>query len=149
MASGSETGFDAVVHSIEGRYHAHATRIPLLGLISLVSSHATHNRVSSIHIADFESFGEEVDGRELTSLVEQHLGPGWERVIRETSRQGHEQTLIFVHPEGARMGMFIVDLDGHAMDVVQVSVDPDHLGESIGRYSHHHDSDGENSSQPD
>ena len=34
------------------------------------------------------------------------------------------------------MGMFIVDKDGNEMDVVQVSVDPDHLNESIGKYDH-------------
>jgi hypothetical protein len=141
LAGGSETGFDAVVNSIESRYHAHATRIPFLGLISLVSSRATHKGVSGIHVADFESFNETVDGQELNDLVEQHLGPGWERMIRDTSRKGHEQTLIFVHPDGSRMGMFIVDLDGHEMDVVQVSVDPDHLKDSIGHYSHYREGD--------
>ena len=59
-----------------------------------------------------------VDGDELNRMVEQKLGPGWERMIRETSRYGNEQTLIFVHPEGTRMGLFIVDLDGNEMDVV-------------------------------
>jgi hypothetical protein len=141
LAGGSETGFDAVVNSIESRYHTHATRIPFVGLISLVASHATHKGVSAIHVADFDSFTDTVDGAELTALVEQHIGPGWERMIRDTSRKGHEQTLIYIHPEGSRMGMMIVDLDGHEMDVVQVSVDPDHLNQNIGRYSHHHDSD--------
>jgi hypothetical protein len=36
------------------------------------------------------------------------------------------------------MGMFVLDLDGHEMDVVQMSVDPDHLSQSIGKYEHHH-----------
>jgi hypothetical protein len=134
-------GFDAVVNSIESRYHAHATRIPFLGLISLVAGKATHRGVNGIHVAEFESFTEDVDGQELNNLVERHLGAGWERMIRETSRKGNEQTLIFVHPEGSRMGMLIVDLDGHEMDVVQVSVDPDHLNENIGHYSHHHGDD--------
>jgi hypothetical protein len=140
LAGGSETGFDAVVNSIESRYHTHAMRIPFAGIISLVASRSTHKGVSSIHVADFEAFNADVDGQELNNLVQQHLGSGWERMIRETSRKGNEQTLIFVHPEGARMGMFIVDLDGHEMDVVQVSVDPDHLNQNIGHYSHHHDS---------
>jgi hypothetical protein len=69
-------------------------------------------------------------------MVEEKLGAGWERMIRDTSRHGSEQTLIFVHPEGTRMGLFIVDKDGNEMDVVQVSVDPDHLNESIGQYEH-------------
>jgi hypothetical protein len=150
LAGSSETGFDAVVHSIESRYHAHATSIPFIGLISMVAGKATQRGVSGIHIAEFDSFTETVDGQELTNLVEQHIGPGWERMIRDTSRKGHEQTLIFIHPEGTRMGMFILDLDGHEMDVVQVSVDPDHLNDSIGRYSHHHDSgDGKDDNDKD
>ena len=76
-------------------------------------------------------------------MVEQKLGQGWERMIRETSRHGGEQTLIFSHPEGQRMGLFILDLDGQELDVVQVSVDPDRLNETIGKYGHHHgDADG-------
>jgi hypothetical protein len=149
LAGSSETGFDAVVNSIESRYHAHATRIPFVGLISMVASRATHKGVSAIHVANFESFNEAVDGQELNSLVVQHLGPGWERMIRDTNRKGHEQTLIFIHPEGARMGMFIVDLEGHEMDVVQVSVDPDHLSQNIGHYSHHRDSDDDQGSGKD
>jgi hypothetical protein len=149
LAGGSETGFDAVVNSIESRYHTHATRIPFVGLISLVAGKATHRGVSGIHVANFESFPESVDGQELANLVEQHIGSGWERMIRDTSRKGHEQTLILIHPEGTRMGMFIVDLDGHEMDVVQVSVDPDHLNDSIGRYSHHHDGDDKNDGDDD
>ena len=142
LAGGGEGGFDGVVHSIEGRYHVRATRIPFLGLISLVSRKATHGGVGGLHVAEFESFTEEVDGDELNRIVEEKLGSGWERMIRETSKKGNEQTLIFTHPEGERMGMFVVDLDGNEMDVVQVSVDPKHLDDDIGQYSHHHKDSG-------
>jgi hypothetical protein len=82
--------------------------------------------------------------------VEEKLGSGWERIIRETSRKGNEQTLIFIRPEGQRMALFIVDLDGHEMDVVQVSVDPNHLQENIGHYRHHHeDRDDQNDGDKD
>ena len=40
------------------------------------------------------------------------------------------------------MGLFVVDLDGHEMALVQVSVDPNHLNESIGKYEHHHHESG-------
>jgi hypothetical protein len=139
LAGSGEGGFDGVVHSIEARYHVHATRIPFLGLISLVSRKAMHGGVGGLHIAEFESFSEKVDGDELNQLVEEKLGSGWERIIRETGQQGNQQTLIFIHPEGERMGLFVLDLDGGEMDVVQVSVDPNHLDENIGRYEHHRD----------
>jgi hypothetical protein len=142
MAGGGQGGFDGVVHSIESRYHVHATRIPFMGLMSFISARATHGGVGNMHIAEFESFDAAVDGDELNAIVEEKLGAGWERMIRETSRHGDEQTLIFIHPEGSHMGLFIVDSEGHEMDVVQVSVDPDHLDESIGHYGHRHGDDG-------
>lgn len=146
LAGSGEGGFDGVVNSIEARYHTRATRIPFLSLISLVSRKATHNGVSGLHVAEFESLSEPVDGDELNRMVEEKLGSGWERIIRETSKQGNEQSLIFIHPEGQRMGLFVLDLNGHEMDVVQVSVDPDHLNENIGHYEHHRsDRDGNES----
>jgi hypothetical protein len=149
LAGSGEGGFDGVVHSIETRYHVRATRIPFLGVISLVSRKATHGGVSGLHLAEFESFSEKVDGDELNSMVEEKLGAGWERIIRETSKKGDDQTLIFIHPEGDLMDLFVLDLDGHQMDVVQVSVDPNHLDDDIGRYRHHHGDGDKGGDQPD
>lgn len=138
VLAGGGGGFDGVVSSIESRYHVRATRIPFMGLVSLVAARATHEGVGNVHVAEIENFSAPVDGDELNRMVEEQLGAGWERMIRETSRKGKEQTLIFVHPEGERMGMFVVDLDGSEMDVVQVSVDPNHLNDQIGSYEHRH-----------
>jgi hypothetical protein len=78
-------------------------------------------------------------------MVEEKLGQGWKRMIRSTSRHGGEQTLMFAHPEGRRMGLFILDLDGSEMDVVQVSVDPDNLNKTIAKYGRRdHDDDSSN-----
>jgi hypothetical protein len=153
LANGAQGGFDSVVNTIETRYHVHAQRIPFLGLISFISHKATEGGVSGMHVAEIDDFKADVDGEELNSIVEQKLGAGWERVIRETSRKPgspargpgrrgcNNQTLIFMHPEGHQMGLFVLDLDGNEMDVVQVSVDPNHLNESIGKYERHHDDD--------
>lgn len=147
LAGGGEGSFDGVVHSIESRYHVHATRIPFLGLVSLVSRSATHGAVAGMHVATIESFDEEIDGDELNRMVEDKLGAGWARMIRETSRKGHDQTLIFTHPEGARMGMFVINLDGNEMNVVQISVDPKHLDDDLGQYRHHHHESNEDESK--
>jgi|SRR5579872_4319110 len=139
LAGGGPAGFDGVVNTLEDRYHAHAMRIPFLGLISLVSRKATHEGVSNLHVADFENFSGEVDGEELNRIVEEKLGPEWQRMIRETSRKhGGEQTLIYMRPEGNRMGLFILDKESNEMDVVQLSVDPRHLDEEVSHYSHPH-----------
>lgn len=132
-------GFEGVVNSIESRYHVQATQIPMMGLVSVAALGVTHGGVGDLHVAQFEHFSGTVDGEELNRMVAERLGRGWDRMIRETSRNGGEQTLIFSRPEGRRMGLFVVNLDGHELDVVQVSVDPDHLNESIARYQHHGD----------
>ena len=141
LAGAGEGGFDGVVHTLESKYHIRAQRIPFLGLVSLISRRATGGSVSNLHVAEFDEFSSPMDGEELNRLVEEKLGSGWERVIRETSRKGSSQTLIFMHPEGGRMGLFVLDADGHEMDVVQVSVDPNHLAENIDHYGHHHHED--------
>ena len=83
-----------------------------MGLASLVAGAATHGGVGGIHVAEFEHFDAAVDGEELNRMVEEKLGQGWERMIRETNHHGHEQTLIFSRDEGRRMGLFILNLDG-------------------------------------
>jgi hypothetical protein len=138
LAAGGEAGFDGVVSSIESRYNVHATRIPFISFVSFMARRATNGGVANMHIAEFEHFSAPVDGDELNRMVEEKLGAGWERMIRETSRKEGEQTLIFTRPEGKRMGMFIVDLDSEDMNVVQLSVDPDHLNDSLSHYGHHH-----------
>lgn len=142
LASGGQDGFDGVVSSIEHTYHARATRIPFMGLVSVISRGATADGVSNLHLAEFDSFTASLDGEDLSRMVEEKLGPSWARMIRETSRVGHEQTLVYIRPEGSRMGLFVLDADGHELDVVEVSVNPDRLNATIDQYSHHHETQG-------
>jgi hypothetical protein len=137
MARSEEAGFNGVVRTLEDHYHVRATRIPFLGLMSFVARKSTHDGVSDLHIAEIEHFSAPLDGDELNRIVEDKLGAGWERIIRETANGGREQTLIFIHPEGERMGMFVLEADGSEINVVQVSVDPKHLDDDIGHYRHH------------
>src|ERR1700722_16107813 len=118
LASGAQGGFDGVVSSIESRYHVHAQRIPFLGFISLISHKATNGGVNGLHVAEIDDFHADVDGEELNKMGEKRLGSVWGGGIRETSRKGGSQTMIYMHPEGPRMGLFVLDLDGHEMDVV-------------------------------
>jgi hypothetical protein len=136
-----------VLHGIESRYNVHATKIPFMGLVSLIAGHATGGGVKSLHVAEIENFKGPVDGAELNALVAERVGPGWKRMVRETSRNGEEQSLIYVKPEGSRIGMLVVDLDHHELDLVQMSLNPDKLSEEISNHHHgeqngsHHDSD--------
>jgi hypothetical protein len=129
-------GFDGVVSSIEHTYHVRATRIPCMGLASMVAGAVTNGGVGGVHVAEFGHFDKAASGDELNRMVAEKLGQGWGRMIRATSRHGDEQTLIFARQEGKRMALFILDLDRNEMNVVQVSVDPDNLSRTINRYDH-------------
>ena len=137
VLAGEGRGFDGVVGSIQSQYHARATYIPLMGIVSLVARGATQGGVGGIHVAEFEHFSGPVDVDAMNRMVEKKLGHGWERIVRESSRNGRQLTLIFSRPDGRRMGLFILDFDGHGLDVVQVSVDPDHLNDTMWLYKHH------------
>lgn len=39
--------------------------------------------------------------------------------------------------ESPRIGLFILDHDGHELDVVQLSIDPAQLGQTLHQYTHH------------
>jgi hypothetical protein len=135
-AVAAEGGFDGVVSSVEREYHVRASRIPFMNLVSLIAGKATRGGVGRLHIAEFEHFTRPADGEDLNRIVEEKLGQGWSRITRSTNHHSNEQTLVFARGEGNRMGLFILDFDGNEMDVVQVSVDPDRLNETIGKYKH-------------
>jgi hypothetical protein len=143
MGAGFESGFDSVLHGIESRYDVRATKIPFMGLVSLIAGHATKGGVRGLHVAEIENFKGHVDGAELNALVAERVGPGWKRMVRETSRSGEEQSLIFVKPEGSRIGMLVVDLDHRELDLVQMSLDPDKLSEEISNHHHGVNRDGD------
>jgi hypothetical protein len=136
MASQNENEFEGMVHVIETRYHAHATRIPLMGVVSVVAHVGSKGGVSNVNVVTFENFKNHVDGAELTALVEGQLGTNWRRMIRETHKDSNEQTLIYARPEGNRMGLVVIDVDNEELNLVSVSVDPRHLQEQVAKYSH-------------
>ena len=152
-----EQGFDAIVRTVELRYHSHATKIPFMGLVSGIAGIATKGGVHGLHVAEFEHFRaddeDEFDGTEFNDLVEKHVGPGWQRMIRETSRSHNgehgDQTLIYVHPDGKNVAMLVVDLDGNDLDIVQLTMNPDHLMDEVQEHRHHHDSDAGDKSDRD
>jgi hypothetical protein len=145
LATSGDTCFDAVVHSVESRYHARATRVPFMGLVSAITRGATKNGVGGMRVADIDDISEPVDGAELNRLVAEKLGPGWERMIRDSSH--NELSLIFVHPNGPRAGVFIVALDGREVSLVEFSVDPSHLQESLDQHTRHHHENADNGNE--
>ncbi len=143
VLAGGGAGFNGVIGSLEAHYSARATHIPLMGIISLCARAGSHGQVANLHVAEFDHFSQPLDAADVTALVQQKLGTGWERVVLETSRHGQktEQSLIFMRDEHPRIGLFILDHDSNELDVVQLSIDPSQLGQTLHKYTHHnHDS---------
>lgn len=138
MTAKNDAGFDAVVHAIENRYQVHATHLPMMGLVKMVAHHASHGGASNLHLVEIDNMVAPVDGEELPRLVEEKIGGGWSRMVRETHRRGNDETLVYLRPEGEQMGIFIVDKSGREMDLVQVSVTSDSLGDTIREYTRNH-----------
>jgi hypothetical protein len=113
--------------------------------ISGIAGIATHGGVRNLHVAEIEDVEGPVDGEELRQIIEKKAGAGWQRIIRETSREGGEQNLIYVRPEGDHLGMLIVDFENREMNVVQLSMNGDQLAKQIDEHRHHHDANSDDS----
>ena len=141
VLAGGREGFNGVVGSLEDHYSVRATHIPMMGLVSLIARAGSHGQVANLHVAEFDHFTKPLDRDDLDRLVAEKMGAGWERVILETSRHGQktEQSFIFMRDEHPRIGLFILDHDSNELNVVQLSVDPNQLGQTLHKYTHHND----------
>jgi hypothetical protein len=126
-AFASDSDFDGLVSDVAHRYDAHATRIPMMGLVSLCARFATHGGVKGLRVVEFDDVKATLDVCDLTSLVRNHLGPEWRPFINEHDRQGKSQSIIFVREKGDTLRMMIADYDHGELDVVRMELSGDAL----------------------
>jgi hypothetical protein len=119
--------FDHLVSEVAHRYSAHATRIPMMGVISLGTRVATHGAVSGLRVAEFADLKAGLDVSELTSLVRNTLGSEWQPFIHQRDQLGASQSIIFVRQKGDAMRMMIADYDHGQLDVVRMELSGDAL----------------------
>jgi hypothetical protein len=126
-AFAGDSDFDVLVREVVHRYGAHATRIPMMSMVSLCARFATHGGVKGLRVAEFDDFKPAVDASEVTSLVGGILGPEWRPFIDERAKRGERQSVIFVRQKGDTMRMMIADYDHGELDVVRVELSGDAL----------------------
>jgi hypothetical protein len=119
--------FDGLVSEVAHRYDAHATRIPMMSLVSLCARFATHGGVKGLRVAEFDDVKATLDVSELSSLVRNHLGPEWQPFISERDKQGKSQSIIFVRAKGDALRMMIADYDHGELDLVRMELSGDSL----------------------
>jgi hypothetical protein len=123
----ADSDFDGLVSDVAHRYDAHATRIPMMSLVSLCARFATHGGVKGLRIVEFDDVKAALDVPELTTLVRSHLGPEWQPFINEHDKQGNSQSVIFVRAKGDALRMMIADYDHGELDVVRMELSGDAL----------------------
>ena len=129
--------FDALRRGLEEHYHAHATHIPMQGLIGVIARISTHGSVRELHVAEFDDLSANIDAAEMKSFAESRMGGDWKRIVVETSRDGGELSLIYVRPEGDHLGMMVLDLDNGELNMVEMSMNPARLAKQIARWENH------------
>lgn len=142
-ASEDERAFHELQQALEARWGGHAQHIPMQWLVSSAAGVYTHGGVSRMHIAEIDDLPKRIDGADLEAMATARMGAGWQRIVRETSREGDEQSLIYVKPEGDRLAMMVVDFDNGEMDLVEMAIQPNQLSKQIRRWEH------QDSQQPD
>ena len=121
-AFAGDRDFDGLVSEIARSYDVHATRIPMMSLVSLCARFATHGGVKGLRVVEFDHLTAALDDPELMSLVRKNLGPEWQPFINEYHQQDESRSVIFVRPEGDALRMLIADYGHGELDVVSMEL---------------------------
>ena len=126
-SSAANRDFDSFVRELAHRYDVHATRIPMMGMVSLCARFATHGNVKGLRVVEFDDVKATLDGSELSSLLRNRLGPEWQPFINEHDKHGKSQSIIFVREKGDALRMIIAEYDHGELDVVRMELSGDSL----------------------
>lgn len=131
-------GADAIGRAIEQQYHVHGEHAPMLGMVNVMMHGFGAHGLKLKTVVDLEGFAGPVDVSAMEQLVEAHAGAGWDRIVRAQEKHGAELSLIYMRMEGKKIGMLVVEVDGREVNLVQMSMNPDLVTESIEKYAHGH-----------
>ena len=126
-AFAADSDFDGLVSQVAHSYDAHATKIPLMGVVSLCARVATQGGVKGLRVAEFDHLKAALDEPELTSLLRKNLGPEWQPFINEHNRLEGSRSVIFVRPQGNGLHMLIADYEHGELDLVRMELNGDAL----------------------
>jgi hypothetical protein len=119
--------FDGLVSEVAQRYDAHATRIPMMSVVSLCARFTTHGGVKGLRLVEFHDVHGAHDVLELTSLVRNHLGSAWQPFLHERDNQGERESAIFVRESGDAIRLMIADYNHGELELVRMELSGDAL----------------------
>jgi hypothetical protein len=127
----ADRDFDGLIDQVARSYDAQATRIPLMGMVSLCARVVTRGGVKGLRVAEFDHLKAALDEPELTSLLRKNLGPEWQPFINERNQREGSRSVIFVQPKGTGLRMLIADYDHGELDLVRMELNGDALAKWI------------------
>lgn len=139
----SRDDFDAVVRTIESRYHARRISPFLMRVAGLAVKASRPEGVKDLRAAVFEDqdFSPRAGDAEFDRAVRSILERNWSPLVRVWSRRDGEQTQIYSRPSGEDVRLFILTLEPDEAVVTEVRIspktfsqwmnDPENIGSSL------------------
>ena len=124
--------FSDVARAIDRQDGVSRIWIPFLGVARAVVWVARPQGVHDFQLVTFKSDGN-VDARELSEIMRQKAGPGFNPLVQVWSRRSGEVSFIYARPskEGTRMELMILAHDGEETVLVRVDVDAEKLAREL------------------
>jgi hypothetical protein len=128
-AFADDPAFDAVSKQFKERLHAREVHIPFFGLARFATRIIKPAGVKSIRVKIFDSLHDNSRAafRQLEATLGNSLPPGWFQVIKVSSREGGQQTLIYVREDGKDIKLMVLNFEDGQAVVAKVKISPESL----------------------
>ncbi len=125
--------FNAIARALDRHHGVKRVWIPFLGLARVFVRAIQPEGVHDFQLATFEGT-DGVDPRELRTLMQTKVGPGFKPLVQVWSRKSREWSFIYVRPgqRSARMELIILAHDDEDTVLVRVDVDAEVLARELG-----------------
>lgn len=133
VAVPSYADFNAIARALDRHDGVKRVWIPFLGLARVFVRAIQPEGVHDFQLATFEGT-DNIDPRELRSLMQTKVGPGFKPLVQVWSRKSRDWSFIYVRPgrRDARMELIILAHDNEDTVLVRVDVDAEVLARELG-----------------
>ncbi len=122
--------FNDIVRLLAGEFRSRPERIPLFGLVNMVTFVARPAGTSHIDLAMFHDIQKHGPvGRNVSGLIEDTVGRGWAPFVRVRSRHKgfEEMVLVYLRTEGRDCRILLTAIERDEATVIQLRLNPEGL----------------------
>jgi hypothetical protein len=139
-AHAADREFSEVVRVISDEFHTSPMRIPMFGLVNLVTAAVHPAGTRHIDLAVFEHLSaRDRDGRNLSESILSAVGRSWKPFVQvRTRKNGYEETvLIYMRQEGKEWKLLVTAVQRDEATVVQLLLNADALARWVKSPEHY------------